>query len=83
MVSGTETAALRTISVRFGAVSQGHPRDVSLDDWTCDVYCHQPRPGPGGVLIRAMAGVIVSKMSGVIALGLGAGRAAPCRLLVP
>jgi hypothetical protein len=32
---------------------------------------------------RAMAGVILSKMSGVIASSLGAGRTAPCRLLVP
>jgi hypothetical protein len=30
-----------------------------------------------------MAGVILSKMSGVVASSLGAGRAAPCRLLVP
>ena len=44
MVSGTETAALRTIRVRFGAVSQGHPRDVSLDDWTlmCTATSHDP-----------------------------------------
>jgi hypothetical protein len=33
--------------------------------------------------LALMAGVIVSKMSGVIASSLGAGRAAPCRLLVP
>jgi hypothetical protein len=30
-----------------------------------------------------MAGVILSKMSGVIASSLGADRTAPCRLLVP
>jgi hypothetical protein len=32
---------------------------------------------------RAMAGVIRSKMSGMIASSLGTGRAAPCRLLAP
>ncbi len=78
-----ETAALRRSASGSERSARVHPRDISLVDWTCAVICHRPQSGPGGVLIRAMAGVMPSKMSGVIPSSPGAGRAASSRLLVP